>query len=240
MGYSFRLTARVLLYEPSHRQDSTYHGICYTRVSEWLWSLTPLWESFTHLRQLFYTSHGVLAGTRNSNTCWSEMQLYDSVCSLYNELSLINLSLMMDTELSSLHGLLFPISIKGSFVSIMPDRIAHTMDTLLPCCGALAGMRNWVFVCVCLWCVFVCVCVWYVSVFVCGIYLCMCVVSICVCVWYVSVYVSGIYLCMCLVCICVCVCVCGMYLYVTVCVHAYMCFYLFLSSYNFFFLIKFS
>ena len=26
IGYSFRLTARVLLYAPSHRQDSTYHG----------------------------------------------------------------------------------------------------------------------------------------------------------------------------------------------------------------------
>ena len=40
IGYSFRLTARVLLYAPSHRQDSTYHGLC-------------------------YTSRGALAGTRN-------------------------------------------------------------------------------------------------------------------------------------------------------------------------------
>ena len=39
-GYSFRLTARVLLYAPSHRQDSTYHG-------------------------LWCTSRGALAGTRN-------------------------------------------------------------------------------------------------------------------------------------------------------------------------------
>ena len=39
-GYSVRLTARVLLYAPSHRQDSTYHGLC-------------------------YTSRGALAGTRN-------------------------------------------------------------------------------------------------------------------------------------------------------------------------------
>ena len=30
IGYSLRLTARVLLYAPSHRQDSTYHGLCYT------------------------------------------------------------------------------------------------------------------------------------------------------------------------------------------------------------------
>ena len=28
IGYSFQLTARVLLYAPSHRQDSTYHDIC--------------------------------------------------------------------------------------------------------------------------------------------------------------------------------------------------------------------
>ena len=26
----YRLTARVLLYAPSHRQDSTYHSLCYT------------------------------------------------------------------------------------------------------------------------------------------------------------------------------------------------------------------
>ena len=30
MGYSYRLTARVLLYAPSHRQDCTYHGLCYS------------------------------------------------------------------------------------------------------------------------------------------------------------------------------------------------------------------
>ena len=42
IGYSYRLTARVLLYAPSHRQDSTYHGLC-------------------------YSSRGALAGTRNSS-----------------------------------------------------------------------------------------------------------------------------------------------------------------------------
>ena len=41
IGYSYRLTTRVLLYAPSHRQDNTYHGLC-------------------------YTSRGALAGTRNS------------------------------------------------------------------------------------------------------------------------------------------------------------------------------
>ena len=30
MSYSFRLAARVLLYAPFHKQNSTYHGLCYT------------------------------------------------------------------------------------------------------------------------------------------------------------------------------------------------------------------
>ena len=42
IGYSYRLTARVLLYAPSHRQANTYHDLC-------------------------YTSRGALAGTRNSS-----------------------------------------------------------------------------------------------------------------------------------------------------------------------------
>ena len=33
IGYSFRFAARVLLYALSHRQDSTYHGLCYTVVT---------------------------------------------------------------------------------------------------------------------------------------------------------------------------------------------------------------
>ena len=32
IGYSYRLTARILLYAPSHRQDNTYHGLCYTSL----------------------------------------------------------------------------------------------------------------------------------------------------------------------------------------------------------------
>ena len=40
--YSYRLTARVILYGPSHRQDKTYHGLC-------------------------YTTRGALTGTRNSS-----------------------------------------------------------------------------------------------------------------------------------------------------------------------------
>ena len=42
MGYSFWLAARFLLHASSHRQDNTYHGLC-------------------------YTSRGTLAKTRNSS-----------------------------------------------------------------------------------------------------------------------------------------------------------------------------
>ena len=42
MGYSFRLAAMFLLYASFHRQDNTFHGLC-------------------------YTSRGALAGTRSSS-----------------------------------------------------------------------------------------------------------------------------------------------------------------------------
>ena len=42
IGYSFGLTSWVLLSAPSHRQDNTYHSLC-------------------------YTSRGALAGTRNNS-----------------------------------------------------------------------------------------------------------------------------------------------------------------------------
>ena len=61
IGYSYRLAARVLLYAPSHRQDNTYHGLC-------------------------YTSRGALAGTRNSSQeykpvpqCWGYLKKYTQV-----------------------------------------------------------------------------------------------------------------------------------------------------------------
>ena len=51
IGYSYRLTAIVLLYAPSHRQDNTYHGLC-------------------------YTSRGALAGTRNSSMDLNAKTIY--------------------------------------------------------------------------------------------------------------------------------------------------------------------
>ena len=48
IGYSFRLTARVLLYAPSHRQDSTYHGLCYTSRKTY---------TNTHIQKHKHTTH---------------------------------------------------------------------------------------------------------------------------------------------------------------------------------------
>ena len=36
IGHSYRLTARVLLYAPSHRQDNTYHTFVTPVVEHWL------------------------------------------------------------------------------------------------------------------------------------------------------------------------------------------------------------
>ena len=51
MDYSFRLTARVLLYAPSHRQDNTYHGICYTSrgaLAQWVHSMKDRSDDPSH------------------------------------------------------------------------------------------------------------------------------------------------------------------------------------------------
>ena len=55
-GYSYRLTARVLLYAPSHRQDNTYHGLWFTSrgalagMSTWYRSLEYCHCYGTHSR----------------------------------------------------------------------------------------------------------------------------------------------------------------------------------------------
>ena len=47
MGYSFRLTAMDLLYAPSLRQDSTYHGFCYTsRGTLYFYHMSSFLRSF--------------------------------------------------------------------------------------------------------------------------------------------------------------------------------------------------
>ena len=65
IGYSYRLTASVLLYSPSHRQDNTYHSLC-------------------------YTSRGVLAGTRNSSNCFKRYHCEYNNCKTVQNMILVH------------------------------------------------------------------------------------------------------------------------------------------------------
>ena len=92
MGYSFRLTARVLLYAPSQRQDSTYHGLCYTSRGALAGarnsSMGPAHEGsirrpiapcgclYTRVRQLVMNRR---IGFHQTNECFSMMQDFPSV-----------------------------------------------------------------------------------------------------------------------------------------------------------------
>ena len=57
IGYSYRLTARVLLYAPSHRQDNTYHGLwCTSRwaLAQWVYSMKDRSDDPSHHERTLY------------------------------------------------------------------------------------------------------------------------------------------------------------------------------------------
>ena len=62
IGYSYRLTARVLLYAPSHRQGNTYHGLCYTsrgalagtRIAQWVHPMKDRSDDPLHHERTLY------------------------------------------------------------------------------------------------------------------------------------------------------------------------------------------
>ena len=135
MGYSFQLTTRVLLYAPTHRQDSTYHSLC-------------------------YTNRGALAGMSNSskkdrsdNPSHHEQTLLPrslfhlmrhSTHFIYgymvSHLCLRTRDYKRGNPLQLPHRLLFLISSKGSFICI----ILGTYDTTYhwPLFPQMPGMRN--------------------------------------------------------------------------------------------------
>ena len=100
IGYSYQLTARLLLYAPSHRQDNTYHILC-------------------------YTSCGALAGMRNREgrnemfdlTMHSTHFIYGYMASdiWQRTTQIVRGYLLLQ------HRLLFPISSKGSFICTIPQ-----------------------------------------------------------------------------------------------------------------------
>ena len=62
IGYSYRLAARVLLYASSHRQDNTYHCLCYTsrgalagtRIAQWVHPMKDRSDDPPHHEQTLY------------------------------------------------------------------------------------------------------------------------------------------------------------------------------------------
>ena len=103
-GLLFLIRTMVLLYAPSHRQDKTYHSLC-------------------------YTSCETLAGTRNSSMGEKERLFFflnDTLNTLY--LRLCGVRHMVKYHSDSKrgnplppHGLRFPINSKGSFICTIPQ-----------------------------------------------------------------------------------------------------------------------
>ena len=78
IGYSYRLTARVLLYAISHRQDNTYHCLCYTSRGALagarnIWKQSTLTSVLTSTMSLtclliVSASGGLTPATQSANT----------------------------------------------------------------------------------------------------------------------------------------------------------------------------
>ena len=113
IGYSYRLTARVLLYAPSHRQDNTYHGLCYTSRG-----------ALARYRNGFSRKHAIhcsYQGRKEANVLFN-----DALNTFY--LRLYGIRHMVKDNSDSERGnpllphvLLFLISSKVSFICIIPQ-----------------------------------------------------------------------------------------------------------------------
>ena len=106
--YSYRLTARVLLYAPSHRQDNTYHGFC-------------------------YTSRGALAGARNSSMGPPHEGKYPTTHRTMSERSTSELRPAPPTTVTlnlalGRHVIQIPTSLKAVRVIRILDRSAGTAN----------------------------------------------------------------------------------------------------------------
>ena len=95
IGYSFRLTARVLLYTSSHRQDSTYHGLC-------------------------YTSRGALAGT-----IYLRNIFLSKICILYCIVSLNNILFNLSIFFRTLAALLVSDLCYGKDIRVVSIILCH-------------------------------------------------------------------------------------------------------------------
>ena len=127
IGYSLWLTTRVILYAPCHRQDSTYHGLC-------------------------YTSRGALAGMRNSSMGNSsdDPLLHERTLLPWSYISLLYLTMHSNTFYLVISHQTYDATMGYSFrlaAGFLLYSSSHRQDNTYHClcytsCGALAGNRN--------------------------------------------------------------------------------------------------
>ena len=74
MGYSFWLTERVLLYASSHRQDNTYHSLCYTSHGTINSTMGSPWriDLMTHRTTSEHSYHGTTSCSLYSKDAQTE------------------------------------------------------------------------------------------------------------------------------------------------------------------------
>ena len=166
MGYSFRLSARGILYAPSHRQDNTYHGLCYTsrgaldgtsccRVAQFIvgtkQQLIIIWITFLLsaiaewlvITYIHTGSYDVSATGRKEGNVLFNDALNTFYLRLYGFRHVVKDH--SDSERWNTqppHGLLFPISRKGSFTCTIPQTGYHMPRSFYTSRGALTGTRN--------------------------------------------------------------------------------------------------
>ena len=75
LGYVFQLADRGILYTPSHRQDTTYHGLCYTSRGVLARTCKGFFYVNHHTYKTIYTEIFVLPVV---NTGWNDKWLKGS------------------------------------------------------------------------------------------------------------------------------------------------------------------
>ena len=130
------INSKVLLYAPSHRQDNTYHGLCYTSRGALAGtrnsSMVILLSGMDILVDVMFV---LLAGDEaNPKQTWQQSLSFQEGGVLFNDaLNTFYLRLYgvghkvkdpSDSERGNPmppHGLLFPIDSKGSFICTIPQ-----------------------------------------------------------------------------------------------------------------------
>ena len=116
IGCSYRLAARVLLYAPSHRQDSTYHNLCYTSRG----ALAGMRNSSVDTWRIDPTTHRTMSERSTSELCPAHLDLTNqfqgvSICDKYSLISSASWTRLPVSSLAS-RSLSSPMSSRESLI----------------------------------------------------------------------------------------------------------------------------